>query len=72
VYVSEFSAKTGKASTPRRLTLDEGDRPFDWTADNKAVLLLSDRTGKNNISSAHQRNVGGDVGVGPEDKEICR
>jgi len=27
VYVSEFSAKTAKASTPRRLTLDDADDP---------------------------------------------
>jgi Tol biopolymer transport system component len=74
VYVSEFSAKTGKASTPRRLTLDEADdRPFDWTADNKAVLLLSDRTGKNNIFRQRINETSAEMLVlGPEDKEICR
>ena len=50
VYVSEFSAKGPRLSAPRRLTFDEGDDlPFDWTADNKAVLFISDRTGTANI-----------------------
>jgi Tol biopolymer transport system component len=66
VYVSEFSAKTGKVSTPRRLTLDEADdRPFDWTPDSKAVIFMSNRTGKpEHFSAADQRNVSGDVGIG--------
>ena len=50
VYVSEFSAKTAKASTPRRLTIDDADDiPFDWTADSKAVIFISNRTGKRNV-----------------------
>ena len=50
VYVSEFSAKGPRLSTPRRLTLDEADDlPFDWTLDSKAVLFTSNRTGTTNI-----------------------
>jgi hypothetical protein len=49
VYVSELSAKAAKASTPRRLTLDDADDlPFDWTPDSKAVIFISNRTGKRN------------------------
>jgi eukaryotic-like serine/threonine-protein kinase len=74
VYVSGFSAKTGKASTPRRLTLDEADdRPFDWTPDNKAVLLISNRTGKTNIFRQRIDETSAEMLVlGPEEKEICR
>jgi serine/threonine protein kinase len=74
VYVSEFSAKTGKANTPRRLTLDEADdRPFDWTPDSKAVLLISNRTGKTNIFRQRINETSAEMLVlGPEDKEICR
>jgi serine/threonine protein kinase len=50
VYVSEFSSKGGKLSTPRRLTLDDADDfPFDWTPDDKAVFFTSNRTGKSEI-----------------------
>src|SRR5215469_7269392 len=50
VYVSEFSAKGPRLSTPRRLTLDEADDlPFDWTIDNQSVLFISNRTGTTNI-----------------------
>jgi serine/threonine protein kinase len=74
VYVSEFSAKTGKASTPRRLTLDEADDlPFDWTPDSKAVLLISNRTGKRNIFRQNVNETSAEMMVlGPENKEICR
>jgi len=74
VYISEFSAKTGKANTPKRLTLDEADdRPFDWTPDSKAVLLISDRTGKANIFRQRISETSAEMLVlGPEEKEICR
>jgi Tol biopolymer transport system component len=74
VYVSEFSAKTGKVSTPRRLTLDEADdRPFDWTPDSKAVIFMSNRTGKPNIFRQRINETSAEMLVlGPEDKEICR
>jgi serine/threonine protein kinase/dipeptidyl aminopeptidase/acylaminoacyl peptidase len=74
VYVSEFSAKTGKASTPRRLTLDEADDlPFDWTPDSKAVLFISNRTGKANVFRQRINETSAEMLVlGPEDKEICR
>ena len=50
VYVADFSANGPWLSSPRRLTLDDSDDiPFDWTADNKAVLFISDRTGTPNI-----------------------
>jgi DNA-binding winged helix-turn-helix (wHTH) protein/Tol biopolymer transport system component len=50
VYVADFSANGPWLSSPRRLTLDDSDDiPFDWTADNKAVLFIFDRTGTPNI-----------------------
>jgi Tol biopolymer transport system component len=74
VYVSEFSAKSGKASTPRRLTLDEADDvPFDWTPDSKAVIFLSNRTGKSNIFRQRISETSAEMlRLGPEDKAICR
>jgi eukaryotic-like serine/threonine-protein kinase len=74
VYVSEFSAKTGKASTPKRLTLDEADDlPFDWTPDSKAVLFISNRTGKANIFRQRINETSAEMLVlGPEEKAICR
>jgi serine/threonine protein kinase len=74
VYVSEFSAKSGKASTPRRLTLDEADDvPFDWTPDSKAVIFISNRTGKSNIFRQRINESSAEMlGLGPEEKEICR
>jgi Tol biopolymer transport system component len=74
VYISEFSAKGATLSTPRRLTLDDADDlPFDWTADSKAVLFISNRTGKGAIfrqrideSSAEM------LALGTEEKSICR
>ncbi len=74
VYVSEFSAKTGKASTPRRLTLDEADDiPFDWMPDSKAVIFTSNRTGKPNIFRQRISETSAEMlALGPEDKELCR
>jgi Tol biopolymer transport system component len=74
VYVSEFFPKTGKASTPRRLTLDEADDvPFDWTPDSKAVIFISNRTGKSNIFRQRISESSAEMlGLGPEEKEICR
>jgi Tol biopolymer transport system component len=74
VYVSEFSAKTGKASTPRRLTLDDADDvPFDWTPDSKAVIFISNRTGKPNIYRQPIDETSAEMLVsGPEEKDICR
>jgi Tol biopolymer transport system component len=49
VYVGKLDA-SGALSEPQRLTLDDHqDRPFDWTADSKEVLFMSDRTGNFNI-----------------------
>jgi len=74
VYVSEFSAKSGKASTPRRLTLDEAnDVPYDWTPDSKAVIFISNRTGKRNIFRQRINESSAEMlGLGPEEKGICR
>ena len=50
VYVAEFFSGKFQISTPRRLTLDDADDyPFDWTADSKAVLFTSNRTGSSNV-----------------------
>src|SRR5882724_4429696 len=74
VYVSEFSAKTGKASTPRRLTLDEAnDIPFDWTPDSKAVIFISDRTGKRNIFRQRIDETSAEMLMsGTDEKALCR
>jgi len=45
VYVAKLAA-SGNLEEPQRLTLDDRrDLPYDWTADNKAVIFASDRTG---------------------------
>jgi Tol biopolymer transport system component/DNA-binding winged helix-turn-helix (wHTH) protein len=45
VYVAKLGA-SGNLEEPERLTLDDRrDLPYDWTADNKAVIFASDRTG---------------------------
>jgi serine/threonine protein kinase len=74
VYVSEFSARTGKASPPRRLTLDEANNsPYDWTPDSKAVIFKSNRTGKANIYRQRIDETSAEMLVlGPEEKVICR
>jgi DNA-binding winged helix-turn-helix (wHTH) protein/Tol biopolymer transport system component len=46
VYVATPDPE-GNISEPQRLTLDDRqDIPFDWTPDNKAVIFISDRTGR--------------------------
>jgi hypothetical protein len=61
---SEFSATSGKATTSRRLTLDEtDDQPFDCTPDSKAVIFISNRTGFIGSGSTKRHR---DVGFGPE------
>ena len=45
VYVAKLAA-SGNLEEPQRLTLDDRrDLPYDWTADNQAVIFASDRTG---------------------------
>jgi hypothetical protein len=75
VYVSEFSAKGPRLSTPRRLTFDEGDDlPFDWTPDNKAVLFISNRTGTTNIFRQRIDETSAEMLVVDQEKKsaICR
>ncbi len=49
VYVGKLDP-AGMLSEPQRLTLDDRqDLPFDWTADSKQVIFMSDRTGTFNI-----------------------
>ncbi len=49
VYVGKLDS-AGNLSEPQRLTLDDRqDLPFDWTADSKQVIFMSDRTGAFNI-----------------------
>jgi serine/threonine protein kinase len=46
VFVVDLQAGGTRASTPTRLTLDESwNHPYAWTADSKAVLFLSTRSG---------------------------
>jgi len=75
VYVSEFSAKGPRLSTPHRLTFDEGDDlPFDWTPDNKAVLFISNRTGTTNIFRQRIDEASAEMLVVDQEKKsaICR
>ncbi len=45
VYIGELKT-SGQMETPRRLTQDDhANMPFDWTADSKSVIFVSDRTG---------------------------
>ena len=49
VYVGRLE-HSGSLSEPQRLTLDDRqDLPFDWTADGKEVIFISDRTGTFNV-----------------------
>jgi serine/threonine protein kinase len=46
VFVADLQAGGTRLSPPTRLTLDDGwNHPHAWTADSKAVLFLSNRTG---------------------------
>jgi Tol biopolymer transport system component len=74
VYVSEFSAKGPRLSTPRRLTLDDADDlPFDWTPDNKSVLFVSNRTGTLNIFRQRIDEASTEMlALGPEQKIVSR
>ena len=75
VYISEFSAKGPRLSTPRRLTLDEADDlPFDWTIDNQSVLFISDRTGTINIFRQRIDESSAEMLVADQEKKsaICR
>jgi hypothetical protein len=58
VYLAEFFAKGPRLGTPRRLTLDDADDlPFDWTADDSAVLFTSNRTGTSNIYNIFRQKI---------------
>jgi Tol biopolymer transport system component/DNA-binding winged helix-turn-helix (wHTH) protein len=75
VYVSEFSAKGPRLSTPRRLTFDDADDlPFDWTPDNKAVLFISNRTGTTNIFRQRINQASAEMLIVDQEKKsaICR
>lgn len=75
VYISEFSSKGPRISTPRQLTFDESDDlPFDWTIDNKSVLFISDRTGTTNIFRQRIDANSAEMLVVDQDKKsaICR
>jgi Tol biopolymer transport system component len=49
VYFANLEGST-IIGEPQRLTLDDRqDFPFDWTADSKSVIFMSDRTGNFNI-----------------------
>jgi eukaryotic-like serine/threonine-protein kinase len=76
VYVAEFSAMGPRLGTPRRLTLDDADDlPFDWTADDKAVVFTSNRTGGGVFNIFRQRidETSAEMVIsGPEQKTISR
>jgi hypothetical protein len=50
VWVAGLDAGNTRLVNPRRLTLDDrNDRPFGWTADSRAVLFGSNRSGTTDI-----------------------
>jgi DNA-binding winged helix-turn-helix (wHTH) protein/Tol biopolymer transport system component len=77
VYLAEFFANGPRLGTPHRLTLDDADDlPFDWTADDRAVLFTSNRTGTSNIYNIFRQNIDETSAemlvFGPEQKTISR
>ncbi|HET9576051.1 MAG TPA: protein kinase [Nitrospira sp.] len=77
VYVAEFFTKGARLGTPRRLTLDDADDlPFDWTADDKAVVFTSNRTGTGGVFNIFRQRIDETsaemVVSGPEQKTISR
>jgi eukaryotic-like serine/threonine-protein kinase len=77
VYLAEFFANGPRLGTPRRLTLDDADDlPFDWTADDSAVLFTSNRTGTTNIYNIFRQKIDETSAemlvFGPEQKTISR
>jgi serine/threonine protein kinase len=77
VYLAEFFANGPRLGTPRRLTLDDADDlPFDWTADDSAVLFTSNRTGTSNIYNIFRQKIDETSAemlvFGPEQKTISR
>jgi eukaryotic-like serine/threonine-protein kinase len=50
VYVADLQASGTRITTPTRLTLEESwNHPLTWTADSKAILFASDRTGVDGV-----------------------
>ena len=74
VYVADWTASTARMGSPRRLTLDDSDDyPYDWTADGKAVIFISNRTGARNIFKQKIDETSAEVLTsGPEPKAIVR
>jgi DNA-binding winged helix-turn-helix (wHTH) protein/Tol biopolymer transport system component len=64
----------GNLETPKRLTLDERyNSPYAWTADSKAVIFSSDRTGTFSIyKQALDQNVPELISTGPEATLMAR
>lgn len=64
VYVATLD-NSGALSEPQRLTLDDRqDLPFDWTADSKQVIFISDRTGTFSIYKQAMGQIVPDMLVG--------
>jgi Tol biopolymer transport system component len=74
VYLGELPAGGARMSPPRRLTSDEAyEVPAAWTADSKAVLLLSDRNGTMGIfKQGINQNVSEPVTTGSQDISSLR
>jgi eukaryotic-like serine/threonine-protein kinase len=53
VYIADFELNGARITTPRRLTHSAANEfPMAWTPDSKAVLFLSNRTGRWESSSS--------------------
>jgi Tol biopolymer transport system component len=74
VYVADWTVSTARMGSPRRLTLDDSDDyPYDWTADGKAVLFISNRTGVRNVFKQKIDETSAVMlSSGPEPKAITR
>jgi hypothetical protein len=63
----------GRLETPRRLTLEDShDVPLAWTADSKAVLFLSDRTGVWKLYKQALDQAQAEPTTGPDENRCAR
>jgi Tol biopolymer transport system component len=70
VFVAEAEAGGKSMKNPRRLTLEESDdAAWDWTADSRAILLVSYRNGNGDIFKQDMSQTEAEAIVtGPEDQ----
>ena len=71
VYLAQIEARTGRVSSPQRLSLPEGrNLPYAWTSDSKSVLFTSDRDGATHVFKQAVDQPAPDLLVGGKDSVI--